>query len=221
MVIDRNARRSRDDPDWSGVQLLHPDDVDRSGQNAGSGSPSASSPRPMCRSNNRCLQLGFEDVVPFYDLAESFRHLHPLSNGWFAAPLTADDQANTAKVLARWDDDISRAHHLQFLAWRRLREEWTFDARQCPTASRFFIPEVASVLHGNEIFLDAGAHHGGVTETFVQQTKGAFRQIIASRAGPIQPGALAGELQSWLPDDPRVSVYDCALAEDDGDSTVP
>ena len=31
--------------------------------------------------------LGFEDIVPFYDLAESFRDRHPLSNGWFAAPL--------------------------------------------------------------------------------------------------------------------------------------
>ena len=30
------------------------------------------------------LDRGFTDVVPFYDLAESFRHLHPLSNGWFA-----------------------------------------------------------------------------------------------------------------------------------------
>ena len=42
------------------------------------------------------------------------------------APLTPLDQEKTAEVLARWDDDVSRAHHLQFLAWRRLREEWIF-----------------------------------------------------------------------------------------------
>ncbi len=38
----------------------------------------------MCRLNGRLQQLGFEDIVPFYDLAESFRGVHPLSNGWFA-----------------------------------------------------------------------------------------------------------------------------------------
>ena len=72
------------------------------------------------------LDRGFTDVVPFYDLAESFRHLHPLSNGWFAAPLTADDRTETAHVLSRWMMTYRAAHHLQFLAWRRLREEWTF-----------------------------------------------------------------------------------------------
>ena len=87
--------------------------------------------------------MGFEHVVPFYDLAESFRHLHPLSNGWFAPPLTAQDQDSTAAVLAGWADDTSRAHHLQFLAWRRLREEWTFDAAPVTECARFFIPEVA------------------------------------------------------------------------------
>jgi hypothetical protein len=66
------------------------------------------------------------DVVPFYDLAESLRGQHPLSNGWFAEPLTADDQIEIEGVLVGWDDDVSRAHHLQFMAWRRLREEWTF-----------------------------------------------------------------------------------------------
>ncbi len=47
-------------------------------------------------------QLGFADVVPFYDLAESFRAVHPLSNGWFADPLTPSDRTETAEVLARW-----------------------------------------------------------------------------------------------------------------------
>ena len=162
--------------------------------------------------------LGFEDIVPFYDLAESFRHLHPLSNGWFAAPLSAADQENTAKVLALWDDDVSRAHHLQFLAWRRLREEWTFEAAPIPDGSRFFIPEVTGLLHDNEILLDAGAHHGSVTETFLTQTKGAFRQIVAIEPDPFNRAVLADRLRSWLPDDPRVTVYDCALAEDEGEA---
>lgn len=70
---------------------------------------------------------GCIDVVPFYDIAESLRGQHPLANGWFAAPLTAADQREIEGVLAGWNDDVSRAHHLQFLAWRRFREEWAFE----------------------------------------------------------------------------------------------
>ena len=59
---------------------------------------------------------GCVDVVPFYDLAESLRGQHPLANGWFAEPLAAADQRQIEGVLAGWDDDVSRAHHLQFIA---------------------------------------------------------------------------------------------------------
>ena len=53
---------------------------------------------------------------------------------------------------------MSRAHHLQLVAWRSLREEWTFEhAQPLPNDTRFVIPEVASVLHDHEILLDAGA----------------------------------------------------------------
>ncbi|HLJ51974.1 MAG TPA: hypothetical protein VKT24_01240, partial [Rhizomicrobium sp.] len=84
---------------------------------------------------------GCTDVVPFYDLAESLRGQHPLANGWFADPLTAADRRQIASVYASWDDDVSRAHHLQFMAWRRLREEWTFEDAPIST-ERYFIPEV-------------------------------------------------------------------------------
>jgi FkbM family methyltransferase len=218
MVVDRNARGMAEVPDWSGVRLLHPDDVTDS---AKSGVRLAVSvvTSPYAPLERSLSELGFKDIVPFYDLAESFRHLHPLSNGWFAPPLAAKDRDSTAKVLALWDDDMSRAHHLQFLAWRRLREEWTFEAAPVPDCSRFFIPEAVGVLHGNEILLDAGAHHGSVTEAFVKQTKGAFQQIVAIEPDPSNRAKLWDQLQSSLPDDPRVTVLDCALAEDEGEAS--
>jgi FkbM family methyltransferase len=218
MVVDRNARTMVEDSDWSGARLLHPDDVPVSAKGSVRIAISVvTSPHvPLERSLS---VLGFKDIVPFYDLAESFRHLHPLSNGWFASPLSAKDQDNTARVLALWGDDISRASHLQFLAWRRLREEWTFADAPVPNCSRFFIPEVVSVLHGNEILLDAGAHHGSVTEAFLKRTKGAFRQIIAIEPDPFNRAKLWDQLQSWLPDDQRVTVLDCALAQDEGEAS--
>jgi FkbM family methyltransferase len=163
------------------------------------------------------FELGFGHIAPFYDLAESFRDLHPLSNGWFAPALTPEDEENTATVLQHWDDDASLAHHLQFLAWRRLREEWTFQGTPIPQCDRFFIPEIVSVLHGDEILLDAGAHHGGVTETFLKHSKGVFRQIVAIEPDPWNRARLKEALRYWLADG-RVSVLHCALAEDERES---
>ena len=152
---------------------------------------------------------GCTDVVPFYDLAESLRGQHPLSNGWFAEPLTAADQREIQSVLAGWDDDVSRAHHLQFIAWRRLREEWTFEGAPVST-ERYFIPEVAAGLHDRETFLDGGAHHGAVSLAFASM-------IGNSRVIAVEPDAanraVLGERLRGLP---RAEVLDCALAAEDG-----
>src|SRR6185436_11465202 len=99
MVIDRNASRMADDPAWSGVRLLHPDNVPESARREVLVAVSiATSPYvPIERS---LLALGFKHVIPFYDLTENFQHLHPPSNAWFAPPLSAVDRAGTMTVLA-------------------------------------------------------------------------------------------------------------------------
>jgi FkbM family methyltransferase len=218
MAIDRNARRIATEADWCGVRLLQPDDVtDDDKRRLCLAVCVATVPYvPLERS---LTEFGFANVVPFYDLAESFRPLHPLSNGWFAAPFSSSDQESTAGVLSLWDDDISRAHHLQFLAWRSLREEWTFEhAQPLPNDTRFFIPEVASVLHDHEILLDAGAHYGSVTKAFVEQTTGAFLRIVAIEPDPTNRAHLEETLRALLPDDRRITVYECALAEAEGEA---
>ena len=217
MVIDRDARRLAQEPSWTGERLVHPDEMAEFAKD-GLRIAVCVVTAPYVPIERSLQQLGFEDIVPFYDLAESFRGVHPLSNGWFAAPLTAFDREKTAEVLARWDDDVSRAHHLQFLAWRRLREEWVFDAAPTPDCARFFIPEVARVLNDDEFLLDAGAHDGSVSQAFVRHTKGAFRRIAAIEPDPSNRARLEANLQFWLPADPRVTVYDCALADDEGEA---
>ena len=217
LVIDRNARELAASPHWNGVRLLHPADVDeaaKSGFRLAIGLVTS----PYVAIERSLLALGFQDIVPFYDLAESFRHLHPLSNGWFAPPMTAADQENTRKVLVLWDDDASRAHHLQFLAWRRLREEWTFESAPLPDCSRFFIPEVTRLLHTSEILLDAGAHHGSVTEAFLKHSRGAFRQIVAIEPDASNRARLEQNLQAWLPNNSRITICDWALAADTHDA---
>ncbi len=212
-VVDRNARRLAQDGAWAGVTLVRPDEVSEAAKREVRLAVSLVM-SPYVPIERSLAQLGFADIVPFYDLAESFRRLHPLSNGWFAPPLPPQDQRDTAKVLARWNDDVSRAHHLQFLAWRRLREEWSFEPAPLPECSRFFIPEVTRVLRDGEILLDGGAHHGGVTQTFARETKNTYRQVIAIEPDPENRARLADATNG----NGRITIVDCALAEEAGEA---
>lgn len=217
MVIDRNASSMAPEPEWSGVRLLHPDDVTGSDRRDVCAAVCIAT-QPYLPIERSLSELGFEHIVPFYDLAESYRRLHPLSNGWFAPPMPVEDRERTAEVLSNWNDDVSRAHHLQFLAWRRLREEWCFDAAPLQD-DRFFIAEIASLLHGQETFVDAGAYRGTVTQSFLERTKGAFRHIVAIEPDPASRAALKEALQAALPDDPRVTALDCALGAGHGEAS--
>lgn len=218
IAIDRDAGRMAREPAWAGISVLRPEEVPGAAKRGVRLAVSVVT-TPYVPLENALLADGFEDVIPFYDLAESFRHVHPLSNGWFAPPFDTQDCDNTAAVLARWDDDTSRAHHLQFLAWRRLREEWSFAAASVANDNRFFIPEVACALRDDEVFLDAGAYHGGVIETFIRHTDGAFRQIVAIEPDPANSKVLVETLHRRLPQDARITVLDCALSDAEGEAS--
>lgn len=196
IAVDRNAGQIAETPDWRGVRLVRPEDVP-AGERRTLRLAVSVVTSPFVPLERSLAGLGFDDIVPFYDLAESFRHVHPLSNGWFAAPLNAQDRDKTTAVLARWHDDVSRAHHLQFLAWRRLRQEWTFTHAPVDHDSRFFIPEVRRVLRDDEIFVDAGAHHGEVSETFAR-IAGGFRQIVVIEPDPANRARLLGNFNGRL-----------------------
>ena len=217
VIIDRNARCLAETGDWSGIELLEPNQVTKKSKSDLRLAVSVVT-SPYVPIEHSLADIGFRDIVPFYDLAESFRHLHPLSNGWFAPTFSQEDHGRTAQVLSRWEDDKSRAHHLQFLAWRRLREEWNFELAPLAPSARYFIPEVTSVLRGDEVLIDGGAHYGHVTKAFVQKTSGAFEQIVAIEPDSSNRAVLQDNLKSWLPDDPRVTVYDCALADSEGEA---
>jgi FkbM family methyltransferase len=216
MVIDLNARKLANSPSWCSVPLLHPDEVSHGAKNRLRLAVSLVN-SPYVAIERSLFAQGFRDVIPFYDLAESFRPRHPLGNGWFSPPLTQEDLDQTAKILGSWRDDVSRAHHLQFLAWRRLREEWIFEPAPLSPDTRFFISEVADVLTDKEIFVDGGAHHGQVTQEFVRQTSGAFDRILAIEPDPSNFARLRSNLQCWMPDDGRIHCSDCALADVEGD----
>lgn len=215
MVIDRKARELTNSTRWSGVSLLHPDEVAEDAKRSVRLAVSLVT-SPYVDTERTLLAQGFRDIVPFYDLAESFRPAHPLSNGWFSPPLTPDDQDRTSDVLGLWHDDISRAHHVQFIAWRRLREEWTFASAPLSPHDRFFIPEVTQVMTDNEFFVDGGAHHGHVIEEFVRLTNGLFDRILAIEPDPFNFIQLRRNLGTRMLDGSRIDFGDFALAENEG-----
>lgn len=162
--------------------------------------------------------LGWRHIAPFYDLADAYAGREPLNNGWFAGALDDTDQAQIAAVLDAWDDDHSRAAHLQFLAWRVARDEWQFDGAPVDTGNRYFIPPVLAALRPDERFLDTGAWHGSVSQRFIAETGGRFGEIVAIEADrgnlPILRNTFAA-----LPADQalRTRILDCALADHDGE----
>lgn len=178
LVVDANAERIRNDPYWSDLDLCSPAEV-----------PPQIKKRallavcvvtvPYAPLAQQLHASGWKDVVPFYDIADAYRDRHPLGNGWFAPLFLDEERIKIGTALDAWADDLSRAYHLQFIAWRRLRQEWRFAAAPINTENRFFIPEVLAVLGEEESFLDAGAHLGHVTATFLAKVNGNFAGIWA------------------------------------------
>lgn len=166
MAVDRNAQRLRDEPCWTGVRMLAPDEVPTETRHDALLAVSVATV-PFAPLAAELRAAGWRDIVPFYDIAEGFRDRHPLGNGWFAQPFRDEHMARIGTVLDGWADDLSRAHHLQFLAWRRLRQEWSFGDTAPLTTDRFFPDFVRPALGEAPRFLDLGAHHGGVTRHLI------------------------------------------------------
>ncbi len=178
LVVDANPDLHRPEPFWAGVDILGLHEVPvRQGQSALWAVCVVTAPFSQVSASLK--KRGWGDVVPFYDIAEAYRDRHPLSNGWHSGVLSAQDICGIEAVLCRWEDDISRAHHLQFVAWRCLREEWVFDDAPVTTHDRYFIPQVLSALHDSEVFVDIGAHHGEVVDRFIRAVGNSFNAVYA------------------------------------------
>jgi FkbM family methyltransferase len=177
-VVDANPSAHRDDIFWEGIPIFSPEEISNTDRKSALLAVCIST-LPFVPLYLSLVAKGWEDVVPFYDIAEAYRDCHPLSNGWFAGKIQQDDITKIEWVLERWCDDISRAHHLQFLAWRSLREEWNFTEAPVTSDDRYFIPQVKNILHDREAFMDVGAHHGEVSIKFSFLTNRKFNNIYA------------------------------------------
>ena len=210
-VVDANPDLHRRDPFWTGVNVLGIQDVPiELRENALLAICVVTA--PFSQVTAPLKEQGWRDVVPFYDIAEAYRDRHPLSNGWHSGTLSNDDVYGIESVLCRWEDDISRAHHLQFVAWRSLREEWFFKDAPVATRDRYFIPQVLSILHDHEVFVDIGAHHGEVSIRFLNAVKNQYRGIYAIEPDVENLSQLRNLLEEYMPAERgKIHLLPCAL----------
>jgi FkbM family methyltransferase len=215
-VIDRNADTLREHPLWRDKPVYAPDAVPAQLRASHLVLVTVVT-APYVPLEAMLDDLGFKHIAPFYDLAENFRTVHSLSNGWYAPPLSDADRRNAAKVLAGFADNASRAHHLQFLAWRQLRQEWLFDGTVVANHNRFFIPQVLDRLEPDPVFLDAGAHHGSVSLA-LDGLRPAWREIIAVEPDPANRAVLENTLRDHWTDGDRTRIIGAALGAEPGEA---
>jgi len=214
-VVDANPSLHQGDPFWEGVTVFSANEIPID-QRESTLLAVCVATSPFSDISASLLEDGWRDAVPFYDIAEAYQDRHPLGNGWFVGQLDRVDLKEMDGVMARWKDDVSRAHHLQFVAWHRLREDWHFNDAPVTTNDRYFIPELLATLHDHESFLDVGAHHGEVIQQFVTTVGNRFAAICAIEPDTVNQARLSDQVEPFETSDSAVNVLTCAVGEKQG-----
>lgn len=177
-IIDRNFESCNKDTFWKNNNILEPCKIPYVARKLNTVVVCIVT-SPFCEIKNWLNTLGFDDIVPFYDITSHYQDKHPLNNGWYACLLDKKEIENIKFVISNLNDEVSRSYYLQFIAWHAIREEWVFKGTLISNDNRYFIPEITSALTTNETFVDIGAYHGEVTKKFIDIVKNKFNSIYA------------------------------------------
>lgn len=209
-VIDADAVRWRDHPAWRGCRVLAPDDAPPDWRREHRLLVCIST-LPQAPLAADLLAQGWAQVQPFYDFVDGWPVRHPLNNGWRSdLPGGGLALARLREVLDGWGDAASRAHHLQFLAWRCRRLEWSFPGAPVVPAERYFVPELAACWRPGERILDGGAYHGGMLARWVGERPGWLDRAWAVEPDPGNFAVLEG-WHARLPQARRIELHRVAL----------
>lgn len=195
VVVDANAEQVRHIPCWQSCSVLLPGEVPAHMKRT---LPLVVSVATVCFTElaDTLRRQGWQEVVPLYDVMEAYRRCYPVGNGWFMGDLNQTEQVMVEQVLAGWSDDLSRAHHLQFIAWHRLRQDWIFNDAPIDLERRYFIPEVVSILRDQEVFVDVGAHKGEIAKVFRETVNNGFAEILMFEPDARNADVIKAGLQS-------------------------
>ena len=209
--VDRNAEGFGDAYSLNGVKVVTPDAVTEEDKKSRM-LVICTVTTPQIALYDQLKSEGWENISFYYDVCEAYRGLHPLSNGWFAGIIGEAEREAISRVFGSLADDASRAHYIQFIAWRKLRVELLFDGIEINNGTRFFIPEITELIREDEVFADCGAHEGAVTEKFIKLAKGNYKRIVA-----IEPDRQNIEiLKLRLKNIPYTEIVEKALSSSNG-----
>ncbi len=206
-VIDIYADKHRVDEFWKDAKITDPSDISKQDKENLLVVCIVNSPFVPLR--DKLTKEGWKNVVHFYDVSQAYNNSHPLNNGWVLKKPQKEDKTRIEKIFLSLADDLSRAHYLQFLAWRKLRLELHTTDATLNTANRFFIPQVASVLHKHEVFVDCGAYNGAVVIKFLKLVGNKYRQIYAIEPDPKNFDILKKNVTSL----PKIKTIKAALSK--------
>ncbi len=210
-VVDRNASQCKTDGHWRNIKIIHPSDASKTDKKD-SLLVICIVTIPLIRLQDELRNDGWENIAFFYDVSEAYRDQYPLSNGWFLCKFDEGEKAAVAEVFSSLTDEISRAHYLQFLAWRRLRVELLFENLEVNVNNRFFIQEVTDVLNESEVFVDCGAHKGAVSNKFLELVGDKYDAVYAFEPDSGTFATLSKEFEH-IPD---IKTVKCALGDKNG-----
>ncbi len=210
-VIDKNADKYKSDEYWSGIKIIHPDEV-KEMDKKNCLLLICVVTTPIVALRNQLIKDGWKDVVPFYDVSQYYKNKYPINNGWSVNKFNNKEKDLVKKVFNSLSDNISRSYYLRFLAWRKLRAEILFDDDSINNDNRFFIPEILNNLNKNEVFVDCGAHKGSVTEKFLKFVKNKYKAVYAIE--PDTPNYKI--LREKLKNKPDIKIIQRALSDKNG-----
>lgn len=210
-AVDIYADRHKADKFWKKIKVVYPRDVSSADKNQSLLIVCVVT-TPLIALRDKLTTEGWKDITFFYDVAQSYSSKHPLNNGWFLSNLNEESKENIRRVFSSLNDSVSRAHYMQFLAWRKLRIELLFEGISINEADRFFIPEVTAVLNKKEVFVDCGAHRGFVIEKFLKIVNNKYGGIYAIEPDKDNYKMLEKEFGNTK----NLKVIKCALSKKSG-----
>jgi FkbM family methyltransferase len=153
--------------------------------------------------NCKCM-----NVIHFYDYSEIF-FPDLMGNGWKKEKLLPNEIDVISRTIQSLDhDEQSSADYLRYLWWRLRRVDMQYDAYPVSPLKKYFLQPAFPELGKNEIFVDAGAHHGELSKEFIKIVDGFYSSIHAFE--PDNANYERVRVQECLSDD-RVKLYKLAL----------
>lgn len=176
IICDDNPENYKDDPYWENFIIVKPEDIAKSYQILVCISTASYN---MIRDKLR--EMGYNEIFPFFQYAEQIQkengYKHPLTNGWQKERWKESEEDKCDKIANTFIDNQSLQHYYSFIHWHQFNTEFTYPEQIINYNDRYFIPEVISVLHDHETFIDVGAYDGRVTKKFIEIVKGNYNEI--------------------------------------------